>query len=165
MEINNLTKQISPTCWDWANNRFTSAVSSSMVLIHCTTLSALPPTSTTRSVDWGQHSWKSLMVVWVLWYNTTIRTCERFRKKHHNSGKAMAQDTMHRHTSKGRFVLKRQLQLYENSWKSARSSPHAALWFWPPSHRWCCLLNSDESADATHNQSPLLYDADTTPEK
>lgn len=47
--------------------RLTSAMSSSIVLIHSTTLSILPPTSTTRSVDWGQHSWNNLMLVFVFW--------------------------------------------------------------------------------------------------
>lgn len=43
----------------------TSEISSRMTLMHSTTRSGLPPTSTTRSVEWGQHSWKSLIVVWV----------------------------------------------------------------------------------------------------
>lgn len=41
----------------------TSAISSIIVLMHSTTLSDFPPTRTTRSVDCGQHSWNSLMLV------------------------------------------------------------------------------------------------------
>lgn len=52
-----------------SRKRLTSAMSSSMVLMHSTTRSIFPPTSTTRSVDWGQHSWNSLMLVFVFWGN------------------------------------------------------------------------------------------------
>lgn len=58
-----VTTQVFNNC----TKRPTSAMRSSIVLIHSTTLSVFPPTSTTRSVDWGQHSWNSLMLVFVVW--------------------------------------------------------------------------------------------------
>lgn len=48
-----------------SDGTLTSATSSSMTLMHSTTRSGLPPTRTTRSVECGQHSWNSLMLVWV----------------------------------------------------------------------------------------------------
>lgn len=151
-------------CYNWAHNCFTSAMSSSMVLIHSTTLSALPPTSTTRSVDWGQHSWKSLMVVWVLWNNNRPKEWEEKEKKNlwELQGTAYKTNTQTRYSFLPRLSFSSLRKLYSlQEIFTVWSSPHAALWFWPPSHRWCCLPNSDGSAAATRNQSPPLCDADT----
>lgn len=45
--------------------KLTSDTSARITFMHSTTRSGFPPTKTTRSVECGQHSWNSLIVVWV----------------------------------------------------------------------------------------------------
>lgn len=110
----------------------TSATSSRIVFMHSTTLSILPPTSTTRSVEWGQHSWKSLMLVFVFWKHNRLRDV-RERVKHMPHINITPSEL----TSRSSLILAPFTPIIEPArlwWISRRSSQSKSIplycWYW-----------------------------------
>ena len=111
----------------------TSDTNSRMTLIHSTTRSGFPPTKTTLSVEWGQHSWNSLMVVWVFYRKK--RQCY----KQSRDGEQLEQRTF------GSLVL-----------------PLSAPLSWHLLPRWCPQPSSGGPAVAARCRSPSRCNAGTS---